>query len=216
MGNDKIKQYYDQMSQEIQTAQATRNKSPDFSRFDIEFFRKFENPDHSLLDLGAGTGLLLNNVMDSFAKVLAVELYPNFSKFIRKAAHVSVVNKDLKEFDTSEEFDILALFGLMNYFDKEEATRLYRKFFRFCRVGGTMVVKNQMGVSEDVTVDTFSEELGRQYYSNYRSVASETEIIEQAGFIVEDVVDIYPPEFNRWPNTHFYAIVAKKPRNALG
>jgi hypothetical protein len=96
----------------------------------------------------------------------------------------------------------------MNYFNTDEATTVYKKAKSFVKLGGTLVVKNQFGVKEDVTVAGFSEEIGRNYYSNYRHVDSEVALLGLLGFKNIEVTDIYPAEFNRWENTHFYAITA--------
>ena len=210
MGNSKIREYYQSMADTIQEAKETRNKSPDFSRYDIAYMQKFINQKHDLLDLGAGSGLLLNHIKDGFRKVVAVELYPEFSKFINVSDNTVVINEDLLSFQTKEQFNVVILFGVMNFFNTEEAMTLYEKFYRFTLAGGVLVIKNQMGVDEDVSVDHFSEELGKHYFSEYRSVESECALIERAGFKVSKVDDIYPDEFNRWPNTRFTAVVSHK------
>jgi cyclopropane fatty-acyl-phospholipid synthase-like methyltransferase len=170
------------------------------------------NPGHDLLDLGAGSGLLLNHISHGFRKVTAVELYPEFSRFITGAAHIAVVNCDILSFDSDDRFDVVTLFGVMNFFGRDEAAAIYRKAFRFLRPGGHLVVKNQMGVDDDVVVDRFSEELQQQYYSEYRSAGHEGRLMGEAGFELVREDDIYPAEFNRWPDTRFTAIVARKPQ----
>lgn len=212
MGNEKIRPYYDKMASRISNPLETRNKAPDFSRFDVAYMQAFLNPGHDLLDLGAGSGLLLNHISGGFRRVVAVELYPEFSRYITPGEHITIVNADILSFDTGERFDTVILFGVMNFFSREEALSIYRKVFRFTRPGGHMIVKNQMGMSGDVIVDRFSEELQQDYYSEYRSVASETSLMREAGFEVLRVDDIYPDEFNRWPNTRFKAILSQKPQ----
>ena len=73
-----------------------------------------------------------------------------------------------------------------------------------------MIVKNQFGLHEDVTVDGFSEELQENYFSQYRYIDKEIRLLREVGFNNIEVVDIYPKECNRWDNTHFYALVAEK------
>jgi hypothetical protein len=98
----------------------------------------------------------------------------------------------------------------MQFFSEIESERVYSKVNKCLHPSGKMIVKHQMGRLHDVVVTGKSEELGVDYFSVYRSVKHETEIIERSGFIVEQVVDIYPPEFNRWDNTYFYALVCSK------
>jgi cyclopropane fatty-acyl-phospholipid synthase-like methyltransferase len=211
VGNEKIRPYYERMAANIKDPLETRNKAPDFSRFDIAYMETFLNKDHALLDLGAGSGLLLNHIAHGFRKVVAVELYEKFSQFIKPAPHITVINQDILGFDTAETFDTIILFGVMNFFSNTEAESIYRKLWRFAKPGGSIVVKNQMGVGEDVLVDRFSEELQQSYYSEYRCPESESRLMQAAGFDVRRVDDIYPDEFNRWPNTRFKVIVAGKP-----
>ena len=210
MGNRKIKDYYEKLAGGITSATETRNKAPDFSAYDIAFVKQFADSRKSLLDMGAGTGLLLNQISECFQAVTAVELYPEFSKFITPKPHLHVVNQDILDFETTKIFDIVIAFGVMNFFSTTEAEKLYKQFFKFTTQGGTLIIKNQMGVVEDVIVDKHSEELGHHYYSEYRTASHESKLISAAGFSINDVHDIYPDQFNRWPNTRFKCIVASK------
>lgn len=211
MGNEKIRAYYDNMAKGITKAQETRNKAPDFTQYDIAYMQEFINPDHALLDLGAGSGLLLNHIKDGFREVVAVELYENFSQFIESSKNTTIINEDLLSFETKKEFDLVILFGVMNFFNAQEAQALYSKFFGFLKPGGKLIVKNQMGIKDDIKVDHFSKELGQNYYSEYRQTDKEAAMMRQAEFEVLRIDDIYPEKFNRWPNTRFIAIVGEKP-----
>ncbi len=143
-------------------------------------------------------------------KVVAVELYPEFSRFILPAENTLIINTDIMKFKTSETFNVVILFGVMNFFSTEEAQTLYKKFFGFVKPGGILIVKNQMGIDADVRVDNFSEELQQNYYSEYRCVSSETSLMSEAGFAIDRVDDVYPDSFNRWANTRFTAILCRK------
>ncbi len=206
-GNRRIHDYYEHLSKSITHPLQTRNKAPDFSSFDIDFVRRFGGPDKTLLDLGSGTGLLLNALPSHFRHLVAVEKYPEFARFIQPASNVQLFIDDLLDFESTETFDVITLFGVMNFFNRQEALAIYAKVFRWLKPSGTLLIKHNMGTETDVTVDGFSEELQRHYFSNYRSVSHETELLTALGFHVHQTVDIYPPEFNRWNNTHFYALV---------
>jgi hypothetical protein len=75
---------------------------------------------------------------------------------------------------------------------------------------GKFIIKNQFSVTEDVNVSGFSSELQQEYHAQYRNIDKEIEILKKIGYKNVEVFDIYPPECNRWNNTHFYAIVATK------
>lgn len=208
-GNSKIHDYYTKLANRIQSPTETRNKAPDFSQFDIALVQRYADKKYSLLDLGSGTGLLINSLTERFAHILAVEKYPEFSKFIKTADNIRVINSDLLTFAETERFDRITIFGVMNFFNEKEAADIYRKARNWMNPDGLMLVKHQMGCDDDVTVDGFSQELDTNYYSEYRWLKNEIKLINQAGFDVIETVDIYPPEFNRWNNTHFYALVCR-------
>jgi cyclopropane fatty-acyl-phospholipid synthase-like methyltransferase len=210
MSNKQIHDYYEKLASKIQSPIETRNKAKDFSKFDIEFVLRYADSDKSVLDLGAGTGLLVNHLIGKFKHIHAVEKYENFSKFITRHPTVTVTDEDVIAFDTAGKYDIVTAFGLLNFFSEEEAKRLFRKMYDFSMPNGMAIVKHQMGVNETVVVNGYSEELQQPYYSEYRHVAREKDLLLQAGFAHVEVVDIYPAEYNRWPNTHFYALVCTK------
>ena len=198
------------MAARIKSPIETRNKAKDFSKFDIEFMLGYADEQKRLLDLGAGSGLLVNSLIGRFNHIHAVEKYDNFSQFIERDPTVTVTSEDVLSFDTSDTYDIVSAFGLMNFFSEDEAALLYGRMYKFTTDKGLTVVKHQMGLNETVVVDGFSEELQQPYYSEYRHMEVEKALLLKAGFSKVEVFDIYPAEYNRWDNTHFYALVATK------
>lgn len=75
---------------------------------------------------------------------------------------------------------------------------------------GKIIIKNQFGVRDDVVVEGYSEEQHSNYFAQYRFIDKEVVNLSNIGYQNISVMDIYPPECNRWENTHFYAIVAEK------
>jgi len=211
MGNKNIIEYYDQLAKKITDAKATRNKAKDFSKYDIALMKTFANKNKILLDLGAGTGLLINHLIDDFKHITAVEKYSEFSKFIKKTSKITIINEDLLMLNFSEnaKYDVISLFGVMNYFNADEASVLYKKIVGFLNNNGVLIIKNQMGIEEDVIVNGFSKELQTNYYSEYRHIDKEIGLLKEIGFKEITTKDIYPQEYNRWDNTHFYALICK-------
>ncbi len=210
MKNRDVQFYYQNMAKKIKRPEETRNKAKDFSKYDIEFMKQYSNKERVLLDLGSGTGLLVNHLCDDFKKIIAVEKFPEFSKFIKTHDKLEVVNQDIIAFETVESVDIISLFGVMNCFNQEEAIVIYNKVYDMLSNDGLLIIKNQMGVYQDVIVDGWSEELETEYFAEYRNVDSEISVLRTLGFTDIDKVDIYPQEYNRWDNTHFYALVCRK------
>jgi len=205
--NEKIFNYYDELSKKADNPLITRNKAKDFTKYDVELIKRFKDKEKILLDVGSGTGLSINYLVNDFKKIIAIEKYKEFSKFIDKK--IEVINKDILECKFNFEFDMATLFGVMNYFSFEEAKIIYERLFKRMQKG-IIIVKNQFATKEDVIIDGFSKELNSYYFSEYRHIDKEINLLKQIGFKVKDVVDIYPSEYNRWGNTHFYAIVGEK------
>lgn len=102
------------------------------------------------------------------------------------------------------------MFGIVQYFNESEIIKIYEKYFNNLKENGTTIIKNQFGVNEDVLVSGYSKELKKNYYSQYRHIDKEVKILENIGYKNIEVIDICPPQCNRWENTHFWAIVCKK------
>ena len=163
-----------------------------------------------ILYLGAGTGLIVNKIYKHVRKIVAVEAFEAFTKFIVQSPKIEIVNQHLLRYEPKQHFDLITAFGLMHYFDENEAIKIYKKYFEYIKPQCLMIIKNQFGIQDDVVVSGYSEEQKSNYYAQYRHIDKEVQILKNIGFKNIEIVDIYPPECNRWDNTHFYAIVAQK------
>lgn len=186
------------------------NSANDHSHMDADFILQFAHASSSILDLGSGTGGIVNKIYDKVGGIVCVDAFAEFTKHIVSAANVQIKNATIADFECDTKFDLITMFGIMHYFSGSEANDIYRKYFRCLKDGGRMIVKNQFGVNEDVDVDGYSEEMQCNYYSQYRHLPKECAMLEQVGFRHVAAHDIYPAHCNRWNNTHFYAIVAQK------
>ena len=102
------------------------------------------------------------------------------------------------------------MFGISQYFNKKEITNIYKKYRNYLKNNGKIIIKNQFGIDQDVIISGYSENLKTDYFSEYRHLEKEMDILNNVGFKNIKVIDIYPSKYNRWKNTHFYAIVAEK------
>jgi SAM-dependent methyltransferase len=182
----------------------------DYTQLDAAFILEYATKDSDILDLASGTGLTLNKIYDKVRSIVAVERFEAFSQFIKNSDNVIVVNEDIKMYEPSSVFDLITMFGIVQFFDYDEIEKIYKKYFKYLKPHGKLIIKNQFGVKEDVLVSGYSEELKEDYFSQYRYIENETELLTKTGYKNIEVIDIYPPECNRWNNTHFYAIVAEK------
>lgn len=180
----------------------------DYTDIDARFIMNHSNSRSRILDLACGTGLTTNKYYTEVGHIDAVEMFPEFSQFIVKSPNVDIFNEDISEFEIDELYDLIVMFGIVQYFNEVEISDLYAKYKEYLKPSGKLLIKNQFGVNEDVHVSGISEELGREYLSQYRHVKKEESILRSIGFQAIKVVDIYPPEANRWENTHFFAIIA--------
>jgi HAD superfamily phosphoserine phosphatase-like hydrolase len=208
-GNQKINQYYVSLAQNIKSPNELRNLAKDSSIIDIEFIKGYGGKDKKLLDLGSGSGLIINHLCDSFEKILAVEKFEEFSAYIIRNKSIEIIISDITLFNSELKFDVITLFGVLNYFNTSETIKLYKKLKLLLDKDGVILVKNQFGIDSNVYVEGYSEELGNNYYSEYRSVEHEKNIISKASLQLVNVYDIYPKEYNRWQDTHFYALEIK-------
>ena len=182
----------------------------DFTGLDAQFILKYALKNSEILDLGSGTGLIVNKIYDKIASIDCVEPFKEFSNHIVKSDNVNIINKSVLDFETDKKYDIVNVFGLIQYFNKEESMDIYKKCLNWLKPNGKMIVKNQFGVSEDVLIAGYSEEQKTDYFAQYRHLDKEVKLLKDIGFKNIHTFDIYPPEANRWQNTHFYAIVVDK------
>ncbi len=182
----------------------------DFTDLDSKFILKYANKQSEILDLASGSGLIVNKIYKKVKHITAVEVFLQFSKFITKSKKVSIINEDITLFSTKKFFDLITMFGIVQYFNEKEIIKIYTQYRKNLKSNGKIIIKGQFGVKKDVIIEGFSQELKTDYYSEYRYINKEVDILDKIGFKKIKVVDIYPAKFNRWNNTHFYAIVAEK------
>lgn len=185
---------------------ATHFKIDDTHDIDFEFVSRLIEPQHSVLDLGAGTCILSSRLAPHVHKVIAVDKFNKFLEAAPKTPNLTRVESDVFHFKSDTPFDLVLLFGVTNYFDTEETLLIYQRCAGLLKSHGKLILKHQCGVRDDVFIDRFSEQIGGRYISFYKHLEKEIKQLESLFKRVE-VIDIYPPENNPWPDTHFYAFI---------
>lgn len=185
-------------------------KNSDFSNIDAKFILSHSNKNTKILDLGSGSGLIINKIYKHVGSILAIEPLVEFTKFIINNPNITIINTDILSFKTNKLFDLITMFAVVQYFNQKEITKIYSKYKNNLKANGKLIIKGQFGIKEDVVVSGLSNELKTNYYSQYRYINKEIEILKKIGYKKINITDIYPSEYNRWKNTHFYAIVAEK------
>ena len=201
--------YYDELAKKITSPTEIRNKSEDSTILDLNYLNQHIAKNSTILDLGSGTGLLVNRLSESGFNIYAVERCKEFTEFIHKNEKITINIADLRHFKPEKVFHYVTAFGVLNFFTSDEALDLYKKIISWMVPDGILILKHQMGV--DVVIDGFSNELGMDYFSMYRAVDHELQLLTKAGFEIRRVDDIYGDQINRWSDTRFFAIVAIRP-----
>jgi len=182
--------------------------SNDNTHHDVDFIRSFSKRNQSLLDLGSGTGLIINKLTNDFKDITAVELFKEFSDYIN-GDNIQIHNKNLINFYIKKKFEIATMFGTAHYFNEKESINIYKNIFSMLCDNSVFILKNQFGVKETKTVSG-SEALGKEYFAQYRFIDYEIKRLKSVGFKNIVAHDIYPAKENKWKDTHFYALVCEK------
>lgn len=211
MKNEDALKFFRNMSEINKSAESVKLAcASNFADYDVEFIKKYVSPNSNILDLGSGTGLIVNKLIAHVEHITAVEPIVNFTNHIKPNKNIEIVTQTILEYATSKQFDLVTIFAVMHYFNEDEAIAVYKKYLEYLKQSGIIIIKNQFGVNNDVIVSGYSEEQKTNYYAHYRHIDKEVKILKTIGFKNIEVTDIYPLECNRWENTHFYAITAEK------
>lgn len=207
--NNKAILFFDDLGKKIKNPLETKNLLPDTSDIDCKFILENKNGSNKILDLGSGTGLVINKLIGHFSKIIVVEINDEFSKFIIKDKSIEIIKSNLLIFHSTQRFPLITMFAVSNYFDKNEVKRVYKNIHEMLESKGRFILKAQYAYLEDVRID-YSKDLGSAYFSEYRLIGKELNLLASLGFKLVSVTDIYPPEYNIHNNTHFFAIIVTK------
>ncbi|MEZ6138199.1 MAG: class I SAM-dependent methyltransferase [Pirellulaceae bacterium] len=184
----------------------------DDGRLEIDFklVSAFAHQGDRILDLGAGGCTLACKLLPLATEVVAVDKYAGFLKKAPAHMQLTPVCCDVVDYFDNSQYDEILLFGVANFLTDEELYKLCQNATGMLAPQGTFIAKHQCGIDQEVIVDRFSEELGCHYHARYPSVKSQENLFSE--FFCVEVLDVYPPDLNRWPDTHFYAFICT-PRN---
>lgn len=208
--NSNREDYWENLAGRITDPKQTRNKRDDYSDLEIEFLKPFLGQDISVLDLGSGSGLVVNKLVKLVKHITAVEKFQNFTQFIEQSDKLELINADLIGFRLYREFDLILATGVMQCIEGKYIFDIYRNIYNMTSQKGHFIAHIHCGLEEDVIVDRFSEELNANYYAEYRQVEQEKKLIQKAGFRTVETHDIFPDWLNKWPNTRHFLFVCQK------
>ncbi len=189
---------------------ATHFREDDSIFYDFELVKRFINSETRILNLCAVTCILDKLLAPLVREIVVVDFVKDFFEKQQLPANVKKIISDINYLELKREFDIVLLFGVLNYFfDEDQLVSIYKKVNNFLSKGGICIIKHQVGIYETVFIDNFSEEIKSHYMAVYRHLELEISLIKKV-FTQIEVIDVYPEYLNRWKNTHFYAFIIKK------
>lgn len=184
---------------------STHFREDDSHVFDLQLIEQYINPSTHLLDLGCGTCYITNQLADKVSFIKGVDKFKEFLSACETSEHFKTEQVDVLHYRDNKQYDVILLFGVMVYFDENESRKIYANCKAMLKKGGTLIVKHQTGNTEDIVIDAFSKQIGDHYYAVYKHIDKDVTLLKE--FFDVNVIDIYPPKLNPWPNTHFYAFV---------
>jgi len=202
--------YWQELAKRIVSPAETKNKRPDTSDLEIEFLKQYLTKGDEIIDLGSGSGLIINKLLPHVKNIVAVEKFEDFTKFIVEDPNMTVINSDLRGFKMRKEFDAVLLFGVAQSFFIDDIKEIYKSCFQMLKTGGKFISRIHCGLTEDILVDGFSEELGTNYFAQFRQVDSEMKLLEETGFKNVRKFDIFPDTLNVWKNSRHFIFVCEK------
>lgn len=211
MKTEDSEKYWANLAQKIKNPVETKNKRPDTSDLEIDFLKRYVKSTDDVLDIGSGSGLIINKLINHVDKITAVEKFEGFTKFIVEQPNMLVINADLKDFKIRKHFDLALCFGVSQCFAEADMIGIYNNIFAMLKSQAYFIVRMQCGLEKTKTINSFSEELQTDYFADYRHWKREMEILEQVGFTTIEKFDIFPDTLNVWSDTRHFIYVCKKP-----
>lgn len=188
---------------------STHFKEDDTHIFDLNLIRQYCNKKSRILDVGCGTCYLSNNLVDDVSFIKAIDKFSKFLKFCRKSPKIKTEVSDILDYRDNRKYDLIIMFGVIMYFDESDTDKIYYKYSRLLKKGGVLIVKHQCGITDDVYINKYSDQIQDNYQALYKSVEKDKQLLS-AHFQNVKTIDIYPSRLNPWPNTHFFAFICSQ------
>lgn len=88
----------------------------------------------SLLDIGCGTGFIIDIAQKYFDKVVGIDITPAMLKKVKKFKNVETHLVDLSEFNTKEKFDVCTAYSVLHHLPRTFMS--FKKINQFLKIGG--------------------------------------------------------------------------------
>lgn len=178
-------------------------------KYDIEFVERYITSDSIVCDLCCGEGYMSTEMSKKANIVYAVDINGNFLDRMKDQANIITVESDAVDYFCDQQLDLITIFGAIQYNMGDDVRHIYENCYAMLKNGGWLLVSGQWGLESRVLVDSFSEELQKSYFAEYRTLIEDCELLGELGFHTE-LHKILPDSFNRFNNTRFMCIAAHK------
>jgi len=209
INKNKVHEFWQSRTQIKDSVLATHFKNDGTQAYDLRFILDQVDSPCTTLDLGAGTCMVSAELAKQGYQVTAVDKYKEFLDKAPQHQNLQTIVADVETFETDDRFDMILVFGVTNYFSTREVEQIYLNCKNHLTPNGVLIVKHQYGISEEVVVDNYSEQIGSHYHAVYRPFETEKELLSNI-FSNVSQHDIYPDNLNKWNNTRFYSFVCNK------
>ena len=118
--NTKSKNYWKKLSNSIVSQEDTTNKRIDMSQYDAKFILDNIDNNADIIDIGGGSGLVINRIHDQVKSITAVETFDGLSRFIVDVPNVLVINAELVNFVIRKQYDCAVLTGVSQFFNTKD------------------------------------------------------------------------------------------------
>lgn len=179
--------------------------------YDIDLLKNYVTPNSKVLDLGCGTGILENYLINYVKYIKAIDKYQEFLNRTDKHKNIDYIKSDIVNYNDNQKYDLITMFGLTMYIVDEELKCILNNCFNMMNNDSHLIIKNQWSLSNDDLIinKQYSNTNKNQYYGIYRSLPKIKSILDEMGFSYI-INDLYSQELNKYENTHEYAFICKK------
>lgn len=153
------------------------------------YISRFVKGSESVLEIGPGTGHLLQILEDLGCRTTAIELSEKMCEFARKNSPKTVIlNQDMFTVNfCAQQFDVICALALIHTIPSREAKKFMGKVKYWLKDGGMFIFDTVMyDESKEVFIDSEEQKDVKKFRKQYTQIELE-ELIYSSGFKIEDL-----------------------------